>query len=374
MQAQGKSGNMAVLALVATLLLGVSTLAMGESDAARAIRASAATVPTNIPGIYTYAEPPKGFNPVAATDEELATYGFPPRPDKQANPDQYTRWERHMRAAKIRWNGELRAVPGGGQLRPAGSSALPEAVQAETSGPKRILTNNASGVVVTSGQKTFTKNSILQVEADITVPRVQAPFDNTVSCTGEGYFAIAAAGIDGFVFNTGNGYGFDPQLEGGLFEQLACSGDLYYFAVVGWQGDYNVAFEVNPGDVVEAAPYTIGGAQSGVLVVDETTLTYAPYSVTTSGMIGATASWMVERMGPLGNTINIAFGDGFAYTETGTHYYPGSQATSTEVLTMTDDAGDQDIETVTQGSTGLEGLEGLWFETAGCAYNGGCTP
>jgi len=83
-------------------------LATAENDTVRAIRASAATVPTNIPGIHTYAKPPKGFNPVTAMDVELATYGFPPRPDKQVHPGQYARWERAMRMAKIRWNGELR--------------------------------------------------------------------------------------------------------------------------------------------------------------------------------------------------------------------------------------------------------------------------
>ena len=111
MKAQGKFGRLAVLA-AATSLLSLSTIAAAETDAARAIRASAATVPTNIPGIHTYAEPPKGFNPVTATDVELATYGFPVRPDKQAHPNEYTQWERHMKLAKTRWNGELRALPG----------------------------------------------------------------------------------------------------------------------------------------------------------------------------------------------------------------------------------------------------------------------
>jgi hypothetical protein len=41
---------------------------------------------------------------------------------------------------------------------------------------------------------------------------------------------------------------------------------------------------------------------------------------------------------------------------------------------MTDDEGDQKIETVSQGSTGYEGQHSLFFNTTGCAYTSGCTP
>jgi len=380
MHTQSKFANVVVLAVMGMLLLGRITVAAAEDNAVRAIRASAATVPTNIPGIYTYAAPPKGFNPVTATDEELATYGFPPRPDKQVHPDQYAYWERAMNAAKIHWNGQLKPVPGGVRgMIPAGSPPLPEAAQPET-GPKQIQTNNASGVIVSSGQKTFNKNSIENVIAEITVPTVEFPLATT-ACTGEGYIAVSSVGIDGFIFDTGHGYGFDPQLEGGVFEQATCSGDLYYFAVTGWQGNYNVAFNVNPGDVVYAEPYTSGGSNSGVLLGNLTSGIYASYSVKTSHIVGYTANWVVERPCctgnepiALANTSSIAFGGGFAYTANQKFFYPGSQAGSTEILNMTDDAGDQTIEQVTQGSTGKQGQSGLWFDTQQCASFGGCTP
>ncbi|MGA9528162.1 MAG: hypothetical protein WBS24_08610 [Terriglobales bacterium] len=375
----GIGGKRAVLTVIMTLFLSLGTLAAAESDAARAIRASAATIPTNIPGIRSYAEPPKGFNPVTATDEDLATYGFPARPDKEAHPAQYVQWERAMRLARIHRNGELKALPGGGLKIPSGSAPLPEAIQPETGGPKDIQTNNASGAVVTSGQKTFNKNSIEDVICEIIVPTAEFP-SNTRACSGEGYIAISSVGIDGFVFDTGNGYGFDPQLEAGIYEQVSCSGDLYYFAVAGWQGGYSVAFNVNPGDVLYAAAYTFGGSNSGAFLEDITSGVYGSYSITTSGIVGHTANWMVERIcctdnepSALANTTNIAIGDGFAESEAGKFFYPGSQASTTEVLNMTDDAGDQTIEQVTQGSTGFQGQSGLWFETKNCAAVNGCT-
>jgi len=377
MKTEGKFAKLALLAIMGSLLLSLGTLAMAESDAARAIRASAANVPTNIPGIYAYAAPPKGFNPLTATEVELATYGFPPRPDKQVAPDQYAQWERAMKRAKIRWNGELKPLPGGGHgMIPSGSSALPAALQPETSGPKQILTVNASGVIVASGQKKFTKNSINVAGAEIVVPTVQGPFDTT-SCPADGY-VISAVGIDGY-FDNGDAY--DPALEAGVGEVAPCTGSNYYAAIVGWQSSYVAAFDVNPGDVVYAEAETQGGSNSAVSLQDLTTGSYFVVSVDTSGMVGATANWIVERLCcndsvwfPLANTVNVAFGNSYAEKEDDLFLFPGSQASSTEVLTMTDDAGDQYIEAVSQGSAGNEGLTGLWFQTEGCAYQNGCTP
>ena len=81
-----------------------------------------------------------------------------------------------------------------------------------------------------------------------------------------------------------------------------------------------------------------------------------------------------DELLPLANTINIFFDYTFAETGNGKNFYPGSQASSTEILGMTDDGGDQGIEVVNQGSGGFEGQHALEFFTTGCAYSGGCTP
>jgi hypothetical protein len=78
---------------------------------------------------------------------------------------------------------------------------------------------------------------------------------------------------------------------------------------------------------------------------------------------------------PLPNTTEITFNGGMAETGNSTVFYPGSQASSTEILTMTDDGGDQDIEVLSgQGSCGYQGQHSLWFRTTGCASDKGCTP
>ena len=76
----------------AALTGGLVPFAAAQSDATRVVYESAATVQTNIAGIRTFPAPVADFKPLAASDEALARYGFPPRPNKQANPRGYMLW------------------------------------------------------------------------------------------------------------------------------------------------------------------------------------------------------------------------------------------------------------------------------------------
>jgi hypothetical protein len=385
MHTQNKFQKLAVLLIMGSLL-GLSTLAVSESDVARAIYASAAKVPTNVTGIYTYAEPPKDFNPVTATDEELATYGLPPRPDKQVDPHHYALWERVVRAARIRWNGELKPLPGIEQTkRQVRRSPIPEAVHPQT-GPNQFEILNASGVMLTNSVTKWGKASFDDIYAVISVPKAELPFDNE-GCTASGYYDLNSAGLDGAL---GAGPGTTPDdayfagLQGGVLEVVGCSGNASYYAFTGFLV-FNTEFNLNPGDVFYTEVKGYGPNTNGyVFVEDMTTLTYNAYSIPVSLMLGSTAEWTVNRWccdgpnpdgaWPLPNTVHIFFDDGEAKNGNGVTFYPGSQASSTVVMTMMDDGGDQEIEGVYQGSGGYEGQHALFFYTTGCAYAGGCTP
>src|SRR5271156_1707934 len=110
MHIQCKFAKLAVV-MMGSLLVSISTLARAQGNKASAIYVAGGNVPTSVAGVRAYVEPPKGFSPLTASDVELATYGFPPRPDKQADPDRYRWWERAMGLTKTRWNGELEPVP-----------------------------------------------------------------------------------------------------------------------------------------------------------------------------------------------------------------------------------------------------------------------
>ena len=389
MKTQSKFAKLAILILTGSLLLSVSTLANAKSDALAAIYTSAATVPTNIPGMHTYAEPPKGFNPVAATDVELATYGFPPLPDKQANPGHYALWERAMQAARIRWNGELKSLPGGGQgMNQSSRSPLPEAVHPNAS-PAQVQTVNASGVMLFNKQTKWGKASFNNVYTEISVPVAELAFDYSgIGCSDVGFSQVNAAGIDAFSPTTEtNNPAIVPNLQGGVVEEVSCEGNASYYAFAAWENPFTpvAAFAVNPGDTFYTEVLAFGPSTNGsVFIEDMTTLTYNSYSISAPGIIGFSANWLVYRyccdgpnpygLFPLANTISTFFDYGAAENGNGAIFYPGSQASSTEILTMMDDGGDQETEIVNQGSSGYEGEHALYFQTVGCAYSGGCTP
>ncbi len=383
------SRKLAVLAAMGSLLLSFSTLALAESDAVRTIYLSAANVPTNLANIHTYADPPKGFNPLTATDVELATYGFPQRPDKQADPDHYALWERAMAAAKIRWHGDLKPAPSSRRgMMPAGSSPAPQAVQSQT-GPQHLSNISGSGVVLNNGLKKWSSTaSFNDIWTEISVPVSQLPFDNTTGCTAPDYFSVSLAGIDGEIWFGANGVPFFlPQENAGVLSAVDCSNSPVYWAYVGWEDSLNTEFQVNPGDLFYTELHAFGGCNNGsAFVEDLTTLTYNSYSIANPCnllQIGRFANWMVWRLccdgpgpdgaWPLANTIGISFEGATVMNGSGKLSYPGSQAASTEILTMTDDAGDQSIEIVSQGSTGFQGQHSLFLQTTGCAFTGGCT-
>lgn len=371
-----KSRNIAVMLIAMTILLLCSfprvTAAQSDADAIRAFPA-----------------PPAGFEPLQASDLDLARYGFPPRPDQKADPDHYAMWQRVMAAAKIHWNGEPKPLPGGGDFRMPGSTLSVEPDAATTEAVKKMSNVAASGVQLSNTLKKWSsKTSFNDIWTIITVPTAQLPFDSG-PCFASGsadIIEVSFAGIGGYIFySPATGLPlFAPMLQGGVYTDIDCAGGTGYYAFAGW-GYYSAEFTVNPGDVFYTEVQASGPTSGSVYLEDLTTLTYNSYAVTGPTMAGNTAQWMVARpcctnngnldgMYPLANTISISFDGATALNGNGTQFYPGSQATSTYVLTMTDDAADQPIELVNQGSSGFQGLHSLFFQTTGCAYTGGCTP
>jgi hypothetical protein len=391
MRTQGKLAKLAARAITGCLLLGFTTLARAQSDAVPTLYASAANVPTNIPGIHTYANPPKGFNPVTATDVDLATHGFPPRPDKQADPDSYAQWERAMRAAKVRWNGELKPLHGGGNLMTASGSRLAEVVHPEISGPTPLSTLNASGIVLTNKQKVWSNiYSFNSIRTLLTVPTTGIPFGVSCGVGGGIYEELSYVGIDGFV-NVFDGQNvFNPGVWGVVYTTLGCGEhiNIGYFAAFGAGGanTYN-AFEILEGDVFLVEINVLEASHTSSVFLEDITLqTFNSYTISTPDILGDDAEWIVGRpiggQGPgpdgvfaLANTVAVNFNNGVATNGDAKSYYPGSQAASTYKFSMTDDTGDQPTEIMYgQGSSGYQGLTSLLFTTEACAYSGGCAP
>ncbi|MGA8438340.1 MAG: hypothetical protein WB762_14405 [Candidatus Sulfotelmatobacter sp.] len=273
--------NLAVLAVATSVLLGLRTIAMGESDAVQAIYLSAANVPTNLANIHSYAEPPRIFNPLTATDEELATYGFPTRPDKQADPDHFRLWERAMAAAKIHWHGELKPMSRSGHgMTPAGSSPVQPVEQAQAqpkTGPQQWSNINAAGVILNNSLKKWSnKTSFDDIWTLISVPVAQVPFDNTTGCAEPWYFDLNYVGIDGYLA-AGLSLFFYAGEQAGVQEAVYCpTGQVYYNAFIGWNDIYNTGFALNPGDLFYTEMHAFGGCNNGSAFVEDLTIILSP--------------------------------------------------------------------------------------------------
>jgi Peptidase A4 family len=357
---------------VLACMVALSAAAAGQSDTARAIYSTAATIPTNIAGVHTFPTPGSDFKPITASDEELATYGFPPRPDQKADPHGYALWERAMIGAKHRWAGELKPHPEA-MSRPA---VLAQKQSPQVSGegvPLTFESENWSGVANTNTlTKWNAKTSFGYVYSQFNVPVVQQAFD---VCDGYYDWEVTWNGIDGAKDGT--------VLQGGSSSQAYCKSNKtaqYYYAWVEWYPSYPILeeFSVNPGDDIYVATYDLNGACSPgyVYVEDETTLSYGTYELTWQNgpcLIGNSAEIIVER--PYGDNNNFYplanyiwdFALSWDYQLKGTEFGPGATSPTTYIFDMVDDNDTQVISYPV-----VEGKYSVFFYDTGCAYTGGC--
>jgi hypothetical protein len=360
------------IAFTGAFLLSTGSLATAQSDAARAIYESAASVETNVAGIRTFPAPAADFNPVAASDETLATYGFPPRPDKQNDAHGYALWERAMLSAKKRWTGELKPHPEA-MSRPAVLSKTQPDHAGGSGTPVTSDSPNWSGVANTNTlTKWNAKTSFGSVFSQFNVPVVQQAFG---VCDGYYDWEVTWNGIDG----AKNG----DVLQGGSSSQAYCLNNKvqqYYYAWIEWFPSYPIieAFAVNPGDDMYVETYdTSGGCNPGfVFVEDETTLAYGTYQINwKSGpcLVGNSAEIIVER--PFGDNNNYYplanyiwdFALSWDYTLKGAENGPGATTPQTALFQMVDDSETQVISVPV-----VEGKYSVFFYATGCAYTGGC--
>jgi hypothetical protein len=369
-----RSAGFVVIAIAAML---TTTLALAENrDKLGAIYDAASTVRTNIEGIRTFSAPPAGFDPINAPDEELATYGFPPRPNKESNPKSFANWTKAMAASKARWNGELKHT--GLYSRPADRASAPAGASATAS---TTYYYNWSGFVNTNTLTNYNTNtSFYYVISEFNVPTVNPP---SGSCDGGWDWEVSWNGIDG-------NQDQNALLQGGSSSAAYCSGttkEWSYYAWVEWWPAYDIIeeFPVNPGDDMYVETWDTSATQGYVYLVDETTGVSGIYGLTPdggAGLIGNSAEYIVERpccrsghYYPLANYVWDFWANSWAYDfiayDDGktTPYYPGSTSSATLLVDMVND---EDSEVISAPTA--QGKYGVFFEAEGCTLSGGCTP
>jgi Peptidase A4 family len=403
MHSQNRQVLTRVVAVMATLIFiaGLSALAAAQAEDVAAIFAAAPKENTNIDGVRIFSGPPQGFNPLTATNRDLATYGLPQRPDKETDARGYRMWERGMLAAKTRASARLEEQPFSNSEitnREISNREMTSGRQTSVQGqalenaPVQYTSNNWSGVASFNTLKTWSKTTSFNYVTSVwNVPVSQPPFGACAAGVKGPFYVSIWNGIDGFT----NG----DVVQGGSLATAACNGKkngtVKYYGWVEWYPSYpslvidctgTTPCPVSPGDDFWVISYGVAGtADQSVFVEDLTQQWYGTFSlswVSGPGVVGSSAEWIVERpccVGannyPLNNYVFDFFDFSSATNVKGTAFYPGATTTKTAIITMLDDSEKIEISVPTGvGSAGYQGRYSLWFEDENCALNDGCAP
>jgi hypothetical protein len=313
-------------------------------------------LPTNLPGATTIAAPPQGFDPLTASDEDLAYNGFPPRPDQAAAPKAYASWAKAMNASKTRIVPNLKQTnrySGPAQLKKNAGSASEDAGTLDS--------YNWSGYVNLSGGTGRGSTSFYYVYSDFTVPVARQPFG---VCTGGWDYAVSWVGIDG--------WNSSDVLQAGFEDDAYCSGSTtstYYSPWYEWypNGWTNITnLPIAPGDEYFVEVWSTSTTQGYAYLVNENANEAVEIGFTApSGtkLVGNSAEWIVERPGingslaTMANYVFDAFWDSYAVTFSDSVVDPSS-STSDPVIGL-DNSGDADsYPTLLGGTTFLMQTEG----------------
>lgn len=254
--------------------------------------------PAGFSNITIPPSPPPGFNPLAASDAELAFHGFPPRPDASKNPDAYSHWSKLMAGAKRRITPILRQT--NIYHKPAQNLGIADktAVKPESSGQSTNLSAASTTSTNWSGYANYVSSGPFlgnnsYVFAEWTLPFAQQAFG---TCTGNWEYSAHWVGFDGF--------NSQDVLQAGSEADAVCSGgstSQYYGLWIEWYPADEVAisnFPINPGDLIMVEVwYSSSSPHGNAYLADLTTqqatsMGFNPPSGTTFS--GSSVEWVVE--------------------------------------------------------------------------------
>lgn len=231
--------------------------------------------------------PPAGFNPLAATDTQLAFYGFPPRPDPAKSPGAYAVW------AKVVTLPVTRIVP---QLQVTnianGPARIISVSRPVANGPTGTASKNWSGYVVQDPNNPF-KTANTYIYSAFVVPIAQQAFG---TCSSNWDYSSMWVGIDG--------WGSNDVLQAGVEADAQCSSNTtnpYYAAWYEWYPDNEVRlsnFPIAAGDVIYVYVWNTSTTSGNYYIANDTANVASSLSFSApNGTVlqGNSVEWIVER-------------------------------------------------------------------------------
>jgi hypothetical protein len=361
--------------IVAIAVLSVSLYAQAQaaSSAENRSEAPAHAVATNLPGVYAFTQPPANFDPKTASAQELASWGYPPRPAASEGADAEARWLEEVNPALQRSVPELVKRPNSFNRPISGFKVI-----------SKGLNSTASTSTNWSGYALVTKSGgspLYKVSGHWTVPTVkQAPG----TCSGAWDYSSQWVGIDGFSNK--------DLLQAGSAADVYCDvigeNEAEYFPWLEWlpeselviykSASTDTLYPFAPGDyllvTVWATDFSGGSSTTGNLSYADVTqgwtlsLTFTASSVGGTEVVGKSAEWIMERTevnGALATLPDYTADPWNGATATdlaAVAYAPGTPNTATAYnITMLDN------NNADESYVSLFGTTALWFFPEGSA-------
>jgi hypothetical protein len=336
--------------------LAVATmLSLAVSSTSFALQLKPNELPANLPGTTYFAALPEGFDALSASDEVLANYGLPPRPDADANPKAYASWAKAIGASKIR------IVPTLVQTNRYHGPA--KAGESKVDNVGTGTSYNWSGFLNLSGATNRGSTSFYYIISDFVTPVARQAFG---ACTGGWDYGSSWVGIDG--------WNSPDVLQAGIGYDAYCSGSTtstYYNVWYEWYpaGSVGINLPIAPGDDFFVEVWSTSTTQGYAYVVNESTDQYVDIGFTApsgTALEGNSAEWIVERptvngaYATLTNYVDDVFWDANAYTFAGVNYQPSSA--SSYAITGLDNSGNA------ESAPTLLGASAFLMSTEGSAY------
>jgi hypothetical protein len=311
-----------VSAVVAAALLTVTPYSNAQRAPIVSEKVAQNEIKTNLPEVTTKVGPPDTFNPLTASDEDLAKFGFPPKPKKDAAPKAFASWAKAVQAP------QHRIVP---QLEHTEIHHGPaNGVKAGPSNGFSYSYNWSGFADFNSSTSWWSNNAMYFVYAEFEVPVAQQAFG---ACNGYWDYGSSWVGIDD---------GPDV-LQAGIEYDALC---YYFFGSPVRSQFYSPWFEwypngsyrinnlpIAPGDEIFVEVWSTSPTYGHAYLLNYSTNSsvsvdfYAPYG---TSLIGNVAEWVVERpevggsLATLTNYVTDYFSDAGAYDFSYNFYEPGS--------------------------------------------------
>ncbi len=318
--------------------------------------------------------PPPHFDPLAASDEQLDFFGFPPRPDASQNPQAYAFWKKVVTLPVHRIPAQMQLT----RIMHGPARNLSVVEQPSTPGPTGTTSTNWGGYSIVDGNNPFAQAKTY-VYGIFVVP---FPTQAVNTCNGTWDYSSPWVGFDGS--------GSPDVLQAGMDIDAYCNGSTTSQSYAAWYEWYPAGsvylknFPITAGDVIYVYVWSTSATTGHYYILNVTqnaSSSGAFNAPNGTSLVGNSVEWIDEWFdGPMvTNYWDVPWYDARTVLPNGTQYSPASAPTGTVYsITLVDGSNDQLSKTYMTPNNALTYTDptgkvlkyngtSLWFQTEGIA-------